>query len=83
MFVLDDVDDVDIFSSSEKGRIDHANHVLPLLQDAGITVKLRTCYFFTETVDFSHHAAYSRRSKIYLPMKNAIKEDNSQGNVTK
>ena len=45
-FALVYLDDVIIYSNSAREHFDHVEHVLTLLQEAGISLRLEKCAFF-------------------------------------
>jgi hypothetical protein len=55
------LDDVIVFSSNCAAHLSHVNEVLTLLRDAGISLKLKKCHFFAETVHYLGHVIRSGR----------------------
>ena len=49
------LDDIIIFSKSREEHIQHVEEVLRVLRDAGLSLKLEKCQFFTDTVDYLGH----------------------------
>lgn len=54
-FTLFYLDDIVVFSRLPNERIDQVRQVLTLLRNAGVTLKLRKCEFFTNSIDFLGH----------------------------
>jgi RNase H-like domain found in reverse transcriptase/Reverse transcriptase (RNA-dependent DNA polymerase) len=52
---LDYLDDVIVFSSSLQAHLEHANEELTLLGNSGLSLKLKKCHFFSDTVDYLGH----------------------------
>lgn len=53
------VDDVIVYSKSQKGHLEHLHTVLLLLEAAGASLKLRKCKFFEHEVDYLGHVVYA------------------------
>ena len=49
------LDDVIVFSSSRQAHLAHVAEALTLLGNAGLSLKLSKCHFFSETVDYLGH----------------------------
>lgn len=49
------LDDVIVYSRSIEAHLDHVYSVLQLLKDAGVTLQLKKCQFFTDNVDYLGH----------------------------
>lgn len=49
------LDDVIIFSKSYEEHFDHLSEVLSALEKSGVTLKLKTCRFFTKEVKYLGH----------------------------
>ena len=49
------IDDVIIFSPDPQSHLRHVDEVLSALQRAGVTLKLRKCKFFSDSVDYLGH----------------------------
>jgi RNase H-like domain found in reverse transcriptase/Reverse transcriptase (RNA-dependent DNA polymerase) len=49
------LDDVIVFSGSRSDHLAHVAEVLTLLGNAGLSLKLKKCHFFSETVDYLGH----------------------------
>jgi len=49
------IDDVVIYSNTWDEHLDHLEEVLHILQEAGLTIKLRKCIFAARTVQFLGH----------------------------
>ena len=63
------LDDVLIFSRQQEDHIKHVDEVLTLLENAGISLKLRKCQFFRKSLDYLGH--------VLLPGRIAIAKDNT------
>jgi len=46
------IDDVIVFSKNHEEHIEHLDEVLTLLQEAGIKLKLKKCFFFRDEVEY-------------------------------
>lgn len=55
-FCLVYLDDIVVFSPDAKRHIEHLDHVLTLLRQAGLTIKLKKCYFLHERIEYLGHA---------------------------
>jgi hypothetical protein len=49
------LDDVIVFSSSRDAHLAHVEEVLTLLGSGGLSLKLKKCHFFSDTVDYIGH----------------------------
>ena len=49
------LDDVIVYSKTEEEHIGHVDHVLRLLREAGVTLRLPKCRFFRTTVEYLEH----------------------------
>jgi len=49
------LDDVKVYSKTEEEHIGHVDHVLRLLREAGVTLRLPKCRFFRTTVEYLEH----------------------------
>ena len=49
------LDDVIMYSNTEEEHIGHVDHVLRLLREAGVTLRLPNCRFFRTTVEYLGH----------------------------
>jgi transposase InsO family protein len=49
------LDDVIIFSPDRESHLGHVDEALSLLRQAGLSLKLKKCRFFSETVDYLGH----------------------------
>jgi hypothetical protein len=58
------LDDVIVFSPSRKDHLPHVAEALTLLGDAGLSLKLKKCHFFSETVDYIGHVIRPGRSGV-------------------
>ncbi len=61
------LEDVIVFSTTFDGHLRHVEEILRVLKEAGLSLKLRKCNFFAETVDYlamlSGRAAWKPRLK--------------------
>ncbi len=58
------LDDVIIYSKTVEEHIDHVDEVLRCLADAGVTLKIKKCKFFTSTVEYLGHIIKPGRLEI-------------------
>lgn len=72
-FALVYLDDIVVFSRTPVEHIDHVRHVLTLLHDDGVILKLKKCRFFTDTIDYLSHVIRPRRSEIASHTTDAIR----------
>jgi hypothetical protein len=49
------LDDVIVFSSSRDAHLKHVNEALTLLGNSGLSLKLKKCHFFSDTVEYLGH----------------------------
>ena len=68
------LDDVIVFSRNEEDHIRHVREVLTALRDAGVTLKLRKCEFFTTSVKYLGHIIRPGRLEIDLARTAALKQ---------
>ena len=54
-FAIVYLDDIIIFSKSLDEHLNHIRIVLSLLREAGMTIKLRKCYFLQQRVEYLGH----------------------------
>ncbi len=68
------LDDVIAFSRTIEEHFEHLQDVLRLLEEAGVTLKLKKCQLFCDTVDYLGHVI--RPGRLALAEKNtrALKE---------
>ena len=81
-FALVYLDDIVIFSPKPEEHIEHVKKVLMLLQDAGVTIKLRKCFFFTDNIDYLGHVIRPGTLEIAPKATEAIKNLKPPKNVT-
>ena len=71
------LDDVVVFSKTETDHLDHLDEVLTLLEEAGIKLKLKKCFFFRSKIEYLGHILMPGRmgvspdSKASIAVKNA------------
>lgn len=53
-----------MFSGAPEEHIDHVRHVLTLLNNAGVTLKLKKFTFFMDTIDYLGHVIRLKRLEI-------------------
>ncbi|CAN8069114.1 unnamed protein product [Agarophyton chilense] len=68
------LDDFIIFSRTVKEHFRHVKKVLTILQDAGVTQKLRKCAFFQASVDYLGHVVLPGKLKVATRTTNAIRQ---------
>jgi RNase H-like domain found in reverse transcriptase/Reverse transcriptase (RNA-dependent DNA polymerase) len=64
------LDDVIVFSGSRSAHLARVAEVLTLLGNAGLSLKLKKCRFFSETVDYLGHVI--RPGRLVVAEKNTI-----------
>jgi hypothetical protein len=62
------LDDVIVFSQSKKDHLAHVAEALTLPGNAGLSLKLKKCHFFAETVDYLGHVI--RPGRLVVTEKN-------------
>jgi Reverse transcriptase (RNA-dependent DNA polymerase) len=62
------LDDIIVFSDSRSVHLAHVVEVLTLLGNAGLSLKLKKCHFFSETVDYLGHVI--RPGRLVVAEKN-------------
>ena len=68
------LDDVIIFSKNMDDHVGHVREVLTALRDAGVTLKLKKCEFFKDTVRYLGHIIRPGRLEVDLARVAALKE---------
>ncbi len=68
------LDDVIVFSNEVESHLRHLDKVLRLLGDAGISLKLKKCQFFKESVDYLGHVIRSGRLELAEKNTRALRE---------
>lgn len=61
-----------IFSKSVKDHIKHVQEALHLLQDGGVSLKLRKCSFIQKSVDYLGHVLLPERLAVVKDSTSAI-----------
>ncbi len=61
------LDDVIIYSNSEREHIDHVDQVLSILRRAGLSLKFRKSHLFKKSVNYLGHTI--RQGKLEIAMK--------------
>ena len=67
------LDDVIVFSKSRQDHLSHVAEALTLLGNAGLSLKLKKCHFFAETVDYLGHVIRPGRLGVAEKNTNALK----------
>jgi hypothetical protein len=67
------LDDVIVFSGSRSAHLAHVAEVLTLLGNAGLSLKLNKCHFFSETVDYLGHVIRPGRLGVAEKNTTALK----------
>lgn len=67
------IDHFIIFWKTEEERLKHIQKILPLLKDAGITIKLKKCFFYSQTIDLLGHVIALGHLKVAQKTTQAIK----------
>jgi len=81
-FCLVYLDDVIIFSKEEEEHIRHVDHVLTVLRQAGVTLKLRKSEFFRKSVNYLGHTIRPGRLEILESGTEALREAKFPKNQT-
>jgi RNase H-like domain found in reverse transcriptase/Reverse transcriptase (RNA-dependent DNA polymerase)/Integrase zinc binding domain/Chromo (CHRromatin Organisation MOdifier) domain/Integrase core domain len=67
------LDDVIVFSSNRDDHLAHVNEALTLLGNAGLSLKLKKCHFFADTVDYLGHVIRPGRLGVAEKNTEALK----------
>jgi hypothetical protein len=67
------LDDVIVFSKSKKDHLTHVAEALTLPGNAGLSLKLKKCHFFAETVDYLGHVIRPGRLNVAEKNTTALK----------
>jgi hypothetical protein len=70
MYALVYLDDVIIYSRTFEDHLKHVSHVLALLKGAGVSLKLKKCYFFKSEVEYLGHIVTPGR--LHVSDKNVV-----------
>lgn len=54
-FAIVYIDDIIILSRLPEQHLEHTEEVLRLMKKAGMTIKLKKCHFFCESIDYLEH----------------------------
>lgn len=76
------LDETVILSKSPEQHIDHIRKVLTLGKEAGVTLKLKQCRFFTEIFDYSRHVIRPGNLEIASHATDTIWRLQSPANMT-
>ena len=76
------LDDIVVFSKTGEEHIDHVRSVLSLLADAGVTLKLKKCFFFTDKIDYLGHVIRPGKLQIAEHTTDAIRQLQAPTNLT-
>lgn len=68
------LDDIIIFSNSVSDHIEHLNDVLTALGQAGISLKLPKCSFFTDTVKYLGHRIRPGTLEIEMALSKSLRQ---------
>jgi len=71
---LVNLDDVIVYSKTEEEHIGHVDHVLRLLREAGVTLRLSKCRFFRKTVEYLGHEIKPGRLGVMDAHTRALRE---------
>jgi len=72
-FALVYLDDIFVFSTTVEDHFDHVRTVLGLLKDAGVTLRLDKCHFFSEAVDYLGHVVRPGRLAVSSKTCDAVR----------
>jgi Reverse transcriptase (RNA-dependent DNA polymerase) len=67
------LDDVIVYSGSRSAHLAHVAEVLTLLGNAGLSLQLKKCHFFSETVDYLGHVMRPGRLGVAEKNTTALK----------
>jgi Reverse transcriptase (RNA-dependent DNA polymerase) len=67
------LDDVIIYSPDRETHLRHVDEALTLLREAGLSLKLATCHFFKDTVDYLGHVIRPGRLGVHEKNTDALK----------
>jgi len=73
-FCLVYLDDVIIFSKTEKEHIQHVDYILTLLKKSGVTLKLKKSEFFQRSVDYLGHTIRPGKLEVTQSGTSALAE---------
>lgn len=76
------LDNIVICSNTLEKHIQYDNEMLTPLLCAGITLKLKKCAFFIDTIDYLGHVIRPKRLKIAAHTAHAIRELKQPRNIT-
>ena len=76
------IDDVIIFSRTIEDHFVHLDHVLTLLRNAGITLKLSKCTFFHSEVDYLGHVIRPGKLCVAAKARDAFRSFEYPKNIT-
>ena len=68
------LDDVIIFSRDIESHLDHVEQILTVLHNAGVSLKLKKCNFFTDTVKYLGHIVRPGTLEVDLATVTALKQ---------
>lgn len=68
------LNDIVMFWKNLEKHLKHVRHILTLPRDAGATLKLDKCRFFTDTIDYLGRVILPRRLEIASQTTNVIRE---------
>lgn len=71
-YALVQLDHVIVFSKSVEKHFNHVSTVLSLSKDAGVSLKLKKCSFFTDHVDFLGHIIRLGKLQVAETMTEAV-----------
>ena len=64
-----------MYSKTEEEHIGHVDHVLRLLREAGVTLRLSKCRFFRTTVEYLEHEIKPGRLGVMDAHRRALREE--------
>lgn len=76
------LDDIIVFSTTPEEHIKHSGIVFRLLKDAGVTLKLRNCAFFTNRTDYFGHIIRFDPHKVVNHSADAAHKGNRPATIT-
>lgn len=82
-FAIVFLEDIIVFSKSPDEHIEQVSEIFFLLCDASVTLKLKTCRFFSDAIDNLSHVKRPIRLEIATYTTNAIRQLQQKKSLTK
>lgn len=81
-FALVHFNDIVIFSKTPGKHIDHDKQEIALLERVEVTLELKKCFFFTDTIDILEHIIRPRRLELAAHNADVIRNIKETRNIT-